>query len=96
MIGWLLWALVITTQTFCNTWVSRARNQNSLKRHTYAAVAQAGVYIGQQMVMLGNFFEALTGKHGHWVQFYTGVFFMLFSVAGALASHRWCLHTEGA
>ena len=44
---WLLWAVNLLAQNFCFTFVSRARNSGSLKRHVVAAIASNGVWMLQ-------------------------------------------------
>ena len=89
-----MWGLLISTQTFVNTWNSRARNSGDIRRHMTASVALSAMYITQMMVLLSVQLDNIRGKYGHIRQLATVAFFVGFSVIGSVASHWWCLKTE--
>ena len=91
---WLIWAVNLLAQNFMFTFVSRARNSGSLKRHVIAAVGSNGVWILQLQIMLGPMMDYLNGKHGLLAQVGVGVFYTVFTVAGSVFAHYWALRTE--
>jgi hypothetical protein len=48
---WIIWAGVLLAQNFSFTFVSRARNSGSLKRHVIAALASNGVWFWGQGIV---------------------------------------------
>ena len=91
---WLLWAVNLLAQNFCFTFVSRARNSGSLKRHVVAAIASNGVWMLQFQIMMGPLMEYLNGKHGLGAQFGVGAFYTAFTVTGSVLAHYWALKPE--
>lgn len=91
---WLIWGTMIFFQNFGNTFVSRARNSGSLKRHAIAACLSNGIFVSNQMMMFGVFFDRLSGKQGLHTQVVTGVFYTLFTILGSLVAHQWSMKTE--
>lgn len=91
---WFLWAVNLLVQNFMFTFVSRARNSGSLKRHVVAAIGSNGVWILQLQIMLGPLMDYLNGKHGRIAQILVGCFYTLFTVLGSVLSHYWALRTE--
>lgn len=91
---WIIWAVNLVAQNFAFTFVSRARNSGSLKRHVVAAVASNGIWILQLQIMLGPMMDYLNGRHGVALQAATGIFYTAFTVAGGVAAHFWALRTE--
>ncbi len=57
--NYALWALLIVAQAAAQTFVSRARNSESYKLHTYASLFSNGVWIVQQFVSLNIVIEAI-------------------------------------
>lgn len=94
ILTYAIWGVVTCAQNFGNTFVSRARNSGSLKRHLVAAMMSNGIWIANQILVLGTFFDQLTGKQGRLIQVSTGVFYTLCTVAGSLLGHWWSMRTE--
>lgn len=92
--NWLLWALVLLSQNFAFTYVSRARSSGSLLRHLKASIFSNGIWIFSNMLMLGPMFDYLTGKHGHLAQAQTGAVYTVATVTGSILAHYWALKTE--
>jgi len=92
--SFLLWALVLFSQNFSFTYVSRARSSGSLLRHLKASILSNGIWIFSNMLMLGPMFDYLTGKHGHLAQFGVGLEYTVVCVTGSIAAHYWALRTE--
>lgn len=92
--SYAVWGAVTCAQNFGNTFVSRARNSASLKRHLAAAMMSNGIWITNQMLVLGVFFDQLTGKHGRVIQVSTGIYYTLCTIAGSLLGHYWSMKTE--
>jgi len=91
---WFIWALNLLAQNFMFTFVSRARNSGSLKRHVVAAIGSNGVWILQFQIMLGPMMDYLNGKHGPLAQVGVGAFYTFFTVAGSVVAHHWSLKNE--
>lgn len=94
VIDWLLWAALLVSQNFAFTFVSRARSSGSLSRHVKAAIFSNGIWIVSQIVLLGPMFDNLTGKHGRFLQFISGVVYTTATVSGSIFAHYWALKTE--
>ena len=94
MIDWFLWSLVLLSQNFAFTYVSRARSSGSLVRHLKASFFSNGIWIFSQMLLLGPMFDNLTGKHGRSLQVATGVVYTVTTMTGSIAAHYWALRTE--
>jgi hypothetical protein len=91
---YLFWAVLLVTQSFAFTFVSRARNSGSLSRHLIASVASNGIWFMSQMVIFKELFDFMTGKHGLLAAVGTAVFYTVFTAAGALIGHWWSLRSE--
>jgi hypothetical protein len=94
MIIWILWAANLLAQNFAFTFVGRARNSGSLRRHIVAAIFSNGVWMLQMQIMFGSMMDFLTGKHGIWAQVGVGVYYTIFTVIGSVVAHWWALRTE--
>lgn len=92
--SWAGWALILLSQNFSFTYVSRARSSGSLLRHLKASIFSNGIWIFSQMLMLGPMFDYLTGKHGLALQIEAGLLYTICTVAGSLIAHYWALRTE--
>src|SRR5258708_26211732 len=93
-LSWIYWALILLSQNFAFTYVSRARSSGSLYRHLKASIFSNGIWIFSQMLMLGPMFDYLTGKHGRAAQIAAGTVYTLSTVTGSLLAHYWALRTE--
>lgn len=91
---WAFWAANLIAQNLMFTFVSRARNSGSLKRHVIAAVGSNGVWMLQFQLMMGPLMDYLNGKHGLLAQVGVGVFYTFFAVVGGVLAHYWALRTE--
>jgi hypothetical protein len=91
---WLLWAPVLVAQNFAFTFVSRARNSGSLRRHMIAAIFSNGVWFLSQIIIFSVLFQAMTGKLGWRLQIAAGIYYTVFTMAGSLLAHYWSLKTE--
>lgn len=88
------WAAILFLQNYSFTYVSRARNSNSLPRHAKAAAFSNGVWIVSQMLMLGPMLDYLTGRHGLPLQFITGLVYTVSTMGGSLFAHWIAKKTE--
>ena len=92
--AWILWAFVLILQNFAFTFVSRARNSGSLKRHVVAAFASNGVWFASQLIILGNMLDIITGKRGALLAVLTGLYYTAFTLSGSLLAHWYSLKSE--
>src|ERR1017187_8343867 len=91
---WIIWAVNLLAQNFAFTFVSRARNSGSLKRHVIAAVCSNAIWMLQFQILIGPMMEYLNGKHGWLLQVAVGAFYTAFTVTGSVLAHYWALKTE--
>lgn len=81
-------------QNFSFTFVSRARNSGSLKRHMVAAFLSNGVWFASQVIATSAFLEILSGKFGWKMTVFAGIFYTLFTLVGSLVAHHYALNSE--
>ncbi len=91
---WIIWAGVLLAQNFSFTFVSRARNSGSLRRHVIAGLASNGVWFWGQGLVVAKFYELLTGRLGFRSMLIAGAFYTACTVAGSVLAHYWALRTE--
>jgi len=94
MFTWLIWAPVLVAQNFAFTFVSRARNSGSLKRHMVAGIASNGVWFISQIIIFSKMFAMMTGKYGVSMAIFTAVYYTAFTLLGSLLAHYWSLKNE--
>jgi hypothetical protein len=91
---WLYWAPVLIAQNFAFTFVSRARNSGSLKRHMIAGMASNGVWFFSQVIIFTKMFKMMTGQYGWLAALGTAIYYTAFTLAGSLIAHYWSLSNE--
>lgn len=89
-----LWAILLFAQNFTFTFVSRARNSASLKRHLTACLLSNGIFYFTQLVTLSANLDIVTGKHGTKLAVIYGLIYTIATAAGSITSHYWALKTE--
>lgn len=92
--SWVLWAFILVAQNFAFTFVSRARNSGSLKRHIIAAIGSNGIWFASQLIIFTAMFRMMTGVYGHAMQVFTGVYYTVFTIIGSVLAHYWSLKNE--
>ncbi len=92
--SWSLWGAILILQNLSFTFVSRARNSGSLKRHMQASVASNGIWFISQFILFNRMTAIMSGKEGVWAAIGAGVFYTLFTIIGALVGHKVSLLTE--
>jgi hypothetical protein len=91
---WVLWALVLVAQNFSFTFVSRARNSGSLKRHLVAGIASNGVWFIQSLFSYSAFMKIITGAFGIPMAIFAALFYTAFTLTGSVWAHHFSLKTE--
>lgn len=91
---WALWAPILMIQNFAFTFVSRARNSGSLRRHMIASMFSNGVWFVSQMIIFSVLYQAMTGKLGWKMAVFSAVYYTTFTMTGSLLAHYWGLRTE--
>lgn len=91
---WIIWAPVLVAQNFAFTFVSRARNSGSLKRHLIAGIASNGIWFISQVIFFSKMFSMMTGKYGVGMAILTAAYYTFFTLVGSLAAHYWSLSNE--
>lgn len=91
---WALWAFVLILQNFSFTFVSRARNSGSLKKHLVAGIFSNGIWFASQIFAFSAIFSILTGKYGIGKAMAAGAFYTAFTLTGSLLAHQFALKTE--
>ena len=88
-----LWALILISQNFSFVLVSRARNSNSILYHGVASLFSNGIWFAQNFILVTNIMDVI--KHADWVKAIgLGLFYMTFTMMGALSAHIFALHYE--
>ena len=91
---WAVWAIVLMLQNYAFTYVSRARNSGSLKKHVIAAIFSNLVWIVQLFILAGEMIKCMTGERGPWMAVVTAVYYTTFTVIGSVVAHYVALKTE--
>ncbi len=91
---WIAWAFILVAQTFCTTMASRARNSGSLRRHMVAACMSNAVWFLSNGIIVTRLYKILTGEYGWKMAVFTGVYYVTFTLIGAVTAHHICLRTE--
>lgn len=91
---WGAWGLLLIAQNFAFTFVSRARNSGSLKRHLIAAIFSNGIWFGGQLMAVSAFMNILSGKYGPKMAIFAGLYYTAFTLSGSLLAHHHALKTE--
>ena len=91
---WIAWAVILLAQNFSFTFISRARNSGSLKRHVVAAVASNGVWFLSQGIIFTKLYKVMTGEYGWRMAMFTGLFYTVFTLIGSVSAHYFSLRTE--
>ena len=91
---WLLWPITLIWQNYAFTYVSRARNSGSLKRHAIAALQSNGVWFLQTLFVFTAFQNIMSGNYG-WPLVITAVAtYTAFTMLGSLYAHFRALKKE--
>lgn len=91
---WVAWAALLIAQNFSFTYVSRARNSGSVKKHAIAAILSNGIWFVGQLMAVSAFMAILSGKFGWRMGTFAAVFYTVFTVGGSLIAHYIALKTE--
>lgn len=94
MTMWLTWAIILMIQNFSFTFVSRARNSGSIKRHVTAALLSNGVWFISQALIFSQLYKIMTGEYGLVAAVGTGLFYTAFTILGSVLAHWLALKTE--
>ncbi len=89
---WLLWGALLIAQNFAFTFVSRARNSGSLRRHLVASMMSNGIWFCSQTILLTQISDLL--RSGLRAQIEFGLFYSVCTIAGAMSAHWWALRSE--
>lgn len=92
--SWVVWAFILIAQNFAFTFVSRARNSGSLKRHLIAGFFSNGIWFTSQLLIFTEMFSMMAGKKGIWAAAFAGAYYTVFTLSGSLAAHFYALKTE--
>lgn len=91
---WLAWAIFLVWQNYAFTFVSRARNSASLKRHMVAAIQSNGIWFIQTIFVFTAFKSIVEGKYGPWMTLGAVLYYTVFTMAGSLYAHHRALKNE--
>jgi hypothetical protein len=89
-----IWAFVLILQNFAFTFVSRARNSGSIKRHMVAAVFSNGVWFLSQIIIFEQMYRVMKGTYGLGMAIFVGVYYTVFTMMGSLIAHYYALRNE--
>src|SRR5712691_1411258 len=91
---WLLWPITLIWQNYAFTYVSRARNSGSLKRHAIAALQSNGVWFLQTIFVFTAFQNIMSGKYGIPLTIASVLMYTAFTMLGSLYAHYRALKKE--
>jgi len=91
---WLLWPVVLMWQNYAFTFVSRARNSGSLKRHALAALQSNGVWFLQTIFVFTAFQNIMSGRYGVPLTLAAVAVYTAFTMIGSLFAHYRALRAE--
>lgn len=91
---WLTWAVFLVWQNYAFTFVSRARNSASLRRHMIAALQSNGVWFVQTIFVFTAFKSIVEGRYGIGMSLFAVFYYTVFTMAGSLYAHHRALKNE--
>lgn len=91
---WLVWAIFLCWQNYSFTFVSRARNSGSLKRHVIAAIQSNGVWFIQTLFAFTAFKRILEGEYGWKMSLFAVLYYTAFTMTGSIYAHYRSLKNE--
>jgi hypothetical protein len=91
---WIVWAVILLLQNFSFTFVSRARNSGSLRRHMIASLLSNGVWFVSQGMIFTKLYKIMTGDYGLGMAAFTCAFYTAFTLLGSAIGHHISLLTE--
>ena len=91
---WFLWGVILIAQNFAFTFVSRARNSGSLRRHMVASFFSNGVWFVSQVLIFSQLFKIMTGAYGIPAAIGTSLYYTAFTMGGSLLAHYYSLKSE--
>ena len=91
---WLSWPVTLLWQNYAFTYVSRARNSGSLKRHAIAALQSNGVWFLQTLFAFTAFQNIMSGKYGWGLTAAAVIMYTVFTMIGSLYAHYRALKKE--
>jgi hypothetical protein len=94
LFDWSLWGLVLVIQNVSFTFVSRARNSGSLKRHMIASLMSNGVWFASQLMLLGPVIDMIKGSQGLMTAVAAGAYYTTMTMGGSFFAHWLALKTE--
>lgn len=94
LLMWIGWALLCIAQNFAFTFVSRARNSGSLRKHMVAGLFSNGIWFVGQLFAVSAFMSILSGHFGLGLAVLAGIYYTLFTLTGSLMAHQYALKTE--
>ncbi len=94
VVFWAFWAVFLVWQNYAFTFVSRARNSGSLRRHMIAAVQSNGVWFVQTLFVFSAFTKIFTGEYGIGMAVFAALFYTAFTMSGSLYAHFRALKKE--
>lgn len=91
---WVAWAGLLTWQNYAFTFVSRARNSGSLKRHVLAALQSNGVWFLQFLFAVTTFNRIIRGEYGWRMSLFAVLYYTMFTMVGSIYAHYRALKKE--
>lgn len=91
---WTTWAGFLVWQNYAFTFVSRARNSASLKRHMMAALQSNGVWFVQTLFVFTAFKRIIEGEYGWGMALFAALYYTAFTMAGSIYAHYCALKKE--
>jgi hypothetical protein len=94
VVFWVAWAAFLVWQNYAFTFVSRARNSGSLRRHMVAALQSNGVWFIQTLFVFTAFKAIIEGRYGWRMALFAALYYTAFTMAGSIYAHHRALNKE--
>lgn len=89
---WTIWAILLVSQNFSFTLVSRSRNSGSLPYHAACSALSNLIFFVSSIIMVDNIVTMIRNSDW-WMGFFLATFYTVFTVSGSIAGHyvsmRW-------
>lgn len=91
---WITWPITLIWQNYAFTYVSRARNSGSLKRHAVATLQSNGVWFLQTIFVFTAFQNIMSGHYGWRLTAASVLMYTAFTMLGSIYAHYRALKKE--
>lgn len=94
LLFWVVWAVFIIWENYALTFVGRARNSASLKRHLFAVLQLNAAWFAQMLFIFAAFKNIIDGKYGWEMTLLALLYYTALAVAASIYAHYRSLKKE--